>query len=793
MWTALLAIVVRHCFGLAGYVTLDDGDTICVTAGATEHPYGTPRPEGWAACIAWCDSQNSLSFVSIAHNTRSNECICYSGCGCMQYSDKENTWQMYFPANFTMPDYCGGHHPPQSSAIPLQIADDDTAQGGSGNGGTAADNNVCGDCAVCLATGNWKDDAGNVWPSRCAVEHDPECAKALHMGDVHLTAGLLRACFPNVNMNTKYEQMENKAQMVDWDDTAAECPQEFVDFLGEIGTNANDATFSLRGEMHPLQDGQPQEARIEIGIGHSLWIGFDYRCADNTCKHPGTSTMHARVTYPKALDNWMVWNFNDGLDCAGEWMTQPAGQSEGVGGNDVCGDCAVCRATGNWKDDAGDVWPSRCEGVQDDPECAKELYMGYVHLTAELLRACFPNVNLNAKYEHMENKAQMVDWDDTAAECPQEFVDFLGEIGTNANDATFSLRAEKHPLQDGQPQEARIEIGIGRSLWIGFDYRCADDTCKHPGTGTMHARVTYPKAQRNTMIWRFNNAINCLGDFQGGGDAGEDPTAAFNCDMVLRNGRMSKLGCPEDPTNCVAIKCHEDAWNADGGVCEDMAGLNSWIREVHIAPNAALSTCKTLSYWAIMTTAAPGGGGFIPKALEQPAEQETLIATTIVTGLDFDQINDASNSALKAQLENTMKSKFATANGVQESQVAIAFSRGSVKVEATITALAEQTLTPKVPTGAEITSAVKAIPNIANVKKEGVEIAAGEPDTFKVAAGQMTPVAVQPLAATPAGSGGAVDTTTNVVFGEGSTDADISVPQHALGALFVATAVFAVH
>lgn len=146
---------------------------------------------------------------------------------------------------------------------------------------------------------------------------------------------------------------------------------------------------------------------------------------------------------------------------------------------------------------------------------------------------------------------------------------------------------------------------------------------------------------------------------------------------------------------------------------------------------------------------APGGGGFKPKNLVEKAAEETLIATTIIAGLDFGKLEK--DAALKTKIVDALKRNFATANGVPASQVAIILSKGSVKVEARITAKAGMKVTSNVPSAAELTKAVKAVPGIDAVKEAGAEISAGEPDTYKIAKGATAPTKVEPLAAKPKG------------------------------------------
>lgn len=142
---------------------------------------------------------------------------------------------------------------------------------------------------------------------------------------------------------------------------------------------------------------------------------------------------------------------------------------------------------------------------------------------------------------------------------------------------------------------------------------------------------------------------------------------------------------------------------------------------------------------------APGGGGFKPENLAEKAAEETLIATTIIAGLDFGKLEK--DAALKTKIVDALKSNFATANDVPASQVAIILSKGSVKVEARITAKAGMNVTSNVPSAAELTNAVKAMPGIDAVKEAGAEISAGEPDTYKIAKGATAPTKVEPLAA----------------------------------------------
>jgi hypothetical protein len=119
-----------------------------------------------------------------------------------------------------------------------------------------------------------------------------------------------------------------------------------------------------------------------------------------------------------------------------------------------------------------------------------------------------------------------------------------------------------------------------------------------------------------------------------------------------------------------------------------------------------------------------------------------VIVTTVVTGLDFDKLQE--DSATKAKLVGTVKSQVAVANGVDESQVEILLSKGSVRIEAHITADEHRELTTSVPSAADLTAIIVAIDSIAAVQEVGKRIEAGEPDTFRVAAGELTPQPVQP-------------------------------------------------
>jgi len=148
---------------------------------------------------------------------------------------------------------------------------------------------------------------------------------------------------------------------------------------------------------------------------------------------------------------------------------------------------------------------------------------------------------------------------------------------------------------------------------------------------------------------------------------------------------------------------------------------------------------------------APGGGGFQPEALAEPAAEDTLIGTSIISGLDFEKLD--ADAELKDQLTNSMKTRFAIANGVPESQVQVVLSRGSVKVQAQITAPPGQTLSPTVPSAADLTCDIKALPGIENVTEPSAMLAAGEPDTFMVPRGETAPAPVAPLAAAGAGAG----------------------------------------
>eukprot|EP00931_Biecheleriopsis_adriatica_P036092 TRINITY_DN20801_c0_g3_i1.p1 TRINITY_DN20801_c0_g3~~TRINITY_DN20801_c0_g3_i1.p1 ORF type:complete len:568 (-),score=42.56 TRINITY_DN20801_c0_g3_i1:86-1789(-) len=267
----------------------------------------------------------------------------------------------------------------------------------------------------------------------------------------------------------------------------------------------------------------------------------------------------------------------------------------------ICGECARCNNE-PYRDSDGKEWQSRCEIMEDDPACAQNFREDHVALTAGLLRACFPNVDMNAKYEMMGNQAKMqFHWDDTADECPQDLVDFLGEVGTKATDATLYLSAEIHPKQDYQEyQNGRIEIGIESesSLWMGFDYQCLDDICEYPGNGRLHARISYPKANGNPLMWRFNDALDCAGTFQ---DDKGSPLDQFGCDMTKIYEHKIRLGCIDgDALGCDELKCHETAWNADGGACTDMVGLNNWVVENQISTNPAYSACD-LVWWQVTT------------------------------------------------------------------------------------------------------------------------------------------------------------------------------------------------
>lgn len=135
-----------------------------------------------------------------------------------------------------------------------------------------------------------------------------------------------------------------------------------------------------------------------------------------------------------------------------------------------------------------------------------------------------------------------------------------------------------------------------------------------------------------------------------------------------------------------------------------------------------------------------GGGGFKPQALHEPAPEETLIVTTVIEGLNFDKL--MANASLLATFMQQLVHQFALSNGVDDSQVSLFLSKGSVRAEAHIQAKSSQSVSVKVPPGADLAATIQEIPGIDSVKLPGQEIQAGQPDAYMIRKGTSTPVKV---------------------------------------------------
>lgn len=132
----------------------------------------------------------------------------------------------------------------------------------------------------------------------------------------------------------------------------------------------------------------------------------------------------------------------------------------------------------------------------------------------------------------------------------------------------------------------------------------------------------------------------------------------------------------------------------------------------------------------------------LPRKVATAAATDTAVVSTVISGIDYAKMTDATKTNLKVELVKT----YATAAGTTEDQVKIELSAGSVMVVATITAAEGETIDEvKVPDSASVVNSVKSVEGIDEAFEDGATIAVSEHKGVLFKKGETTATEVTPV------------------------------------------------
>jgi hypothetical protein len=213
-------------------------------------------------------------------------------------------------------------------------------------------------------------------------------------------------------------------------------------------------------------------------------------------------------------------------------------------------------------------------------------------------------------------------------------------------------------------------------------------------------------------------------------------------------GRSFKAGYQS--IHCAAEECSSEAGSADEDTCcEDKDTCDNMTSgdgmtycqtftacgDTEQIPNAATQACPDGGCTAEVCCLSASGlvpAPVIETTLDQPAERDTFKVSFKIQA-SFDALEN--DPDLKEKLKEKTIETFAVGVGVDPKQCDAVFSRGSVNVEVTIRAEEGESLpspeemTSKVPEPSEVLAAIKTVPGVEAIKKDGIDFSVSEVTT----------------------------------------------------------------